>query len=88
MVKPKYKGFFLPNRSRSGPYTNCPTEIPIKKLDRESITWEMEVSRLFAISGNDGRYMSMEKGPMAVRSPRIRMSENLFLFIQQLKGHS
>jgi hypothetical protein len=27
----------------------------------------------FVISGNAGRYMSMEKGPIAVSIPRMRM---------------
>jgi hypothetical protein len=68
-----YKGFFLPNRSSNGPYNNCPAEIPIKKLDSDSVTRATVVCRFFAISGKAGKYISIEKGPMAVSIPRIRM---------------
>lgn len=59
---------------------NCPTEIPIKKLDRDSVTFAMVVDIDLAISGKPGRYMSMEKGPMAESSPRIRMTKNELRF--------
>jgi hypothetical protein len=68
-----YKGFFLPKRSSNGPYNNCPTEIPIKKLDSESVTCATVVCRFFAISGNAGKYISMENGPIAVSIPSIRI---------------
>ena len=68
-----YKGFFLPNLSSNGPYNNCPTEMPTKKLDKESVTCATVVCNPLAISGNAGRYISIENGPIAERSPRIRM---------------
>ena len=46
--------------------------MPIKKLDSDSITRDTDVCSVFAISGNAGRYMSMEKGPIAVSRPRIK----------------
>jgi len=47
--------------------------MPIKQLDRESMTRAIEVLRVLAIFGKAGRYMSMEKGPMAVNMPSMRM---------------
>ena len=38
MVKPKYKGVLRPYLSKSGPYINCPTEMPIKNEDKDNIT--------------------------------------------------
>src|SRR5437868_14609991 len=64
-INPTYKGLLRPNLSSNGPYINCPTEIPIKKLDNESETVATVVFKSFAIAGNPGRYMSMENGPIA-----------------------
>jgi hypothetical protein len=47
--------------------------MPIRKLDSDSITCATVVFRPFAIFGNAGRYISMDKGPMAVSSPSIRI---------------
>jgi hypothetical protein len=47
--------------------------MPIKKLDSDSVTWLTVVCRFFAISGNAGKYISIEKGPMAVSKPSISM---------------
>ena len=52
--------------------------MPIKKLDRESETWATVVWRWVAISGKPGKYISIEKGPMAVSSPKMRIVENFF----------
>src|SRR6185503_1255128 len=46
--RPTYIGLFRPNLSSSGPYNNCPAEIPIKKLDRDNITFATLVCRLLA----------------------------------------
>ena len=73
MQSPVYKGFFLPKRSSNGPYNNCPKEIPIKKLDNESVTCATVVCRPLAMSGNAGRYISIENGPIAVSKPNMRM---------------
>src|SRR5882757_5556436 len=54
--------------------------MPIKKLERESVTVATVVPRSAAIDGNPGRYISMEKGPMADKSPRIRMSKKRVVF--------
>src|SRR6478609_10319453 len=78
-----YNGCFLPKRSRRGPYKNWPTEMPMKKLERESDTWATVVLRCAAMAGKPGRYISIEKGPMADKTPRIRIS--LFLLDMQLK---
>jgi len=77
ILNPTYIGFFLPYLSSKGPYNNWPADIPIKKLESESITCDTDVCKVFAISGNAGRYISIEKGPMAVSRPRIRMRKNL-----------
>jgi hypothetical protein len=47
--------------------------MPIKKLDSDSITCAIVVFNPLAISGKAGKYISMEKGPMAVSMPRMRM---------------
>src|ERR1700689_1532654 len=70
---PAYKGFFLPKRSSNGPYNNCPNEMPIKKLDSDKETCAIVVCRSKAIAGKAGRYMSIEKGPMAESKPRTRI---------------
>jgi hypothetical protein len=71
-TSPAYNGFFRPYRSSRGPYNNCPSEIPTKKLDSDNATVATEVPRLLAISPNPGRYMSMEKGANAVNDPKMR----------------
>jgi hypothetical protein len=75
--KPMYKGFFLPNLSSMGPYNNCPTEMPMKKLDKERVTCATVECRLSAIAGNAGRYISIENGPIAESNPRISTRWNL-----------
>ena len=74
-----YNGLFLPNLSSNGPYNNCPTEMPIKKLERESATRATVVCRSAAIAGNPGKYISIEKGPIAESIPSITIIKNLFL---------
>ena len=51
----------------------------MKKLDKDRVTRATVVPRDPAICGNPGKYISMEKGPMADSSPRIRMRKNCFL---------
>ena len=70
-----YSGLLRPKRSSSGPYNNCPADIPMKKLDRDSITCSRVVCSDRAISGNPGKYISMENGPIAVSEPRMRISK-------------
>jgi hypothetical protein len=72
-LNPKYKGVFRPNLSSNGPYNNCPTEMPMKKDDNDNITLETVVCSPLAILGKAGRYMSIDKGPIAVKRPKIRM---------------
>ena len=57
--------------------------MPTKKLLNDRETFDTEVARSFAIAGNPGRYMSMEKGLSAVRLPSIRMSETYLDFVIQ-----
>ncbi len=52
--------------------------MPIKKLESERETLATVVERSAAMSGKPGRYISIEKGPIEVRNPRISISENLF----------
>jgi hypothetical protein len=56
-----------------GPYNSCPTDIPMKKLDKDNVTRATDVCKLLAISGKAGKYMSIDNGPIAVRKPNIRM---------------
>lgn len=79
MSNPIYNGFFLPNRSSIGPYTNCPTDIPIKKEDKEREICATVVFRSAAIAGNPGKYMSIEKGPIADKLPSIKIKKNFRL---------
>lgn len=79
MVSPAYKGFLRPYLSSKGPYNNCPNEIPIKKLDSERETCATVVFKSAAIAGNPGKYISIEKGPMADIIPRITINKNFFL---------
>jgi hypothetical protein len=73
---PKYNGVLRPNLSNKGPYNNCPIEIPTKKEESESITLETDVFKFFAMLGKAGKYISMDKGPMEVRSPKISIKKN------------
>jgi len=52
--------------------------MPIKKEESDNITDATVVFKLLAMSGNAGKYISMDKGPIAVRKPRMRMRCNLF----------
>jgi hypothetical protein len=52
--------------------------MPIKKLDSDKEIFDTVVSRLFAMSGNPGKYISIEKGPTAVNSPKVSRRINLF----------
>ena len=72
-AKPKYKGVLRPYLSNNGPYNNCPTEIPIKKEDKDNITDATVVFKPFAILGNAGRYISIDNGPIEVSKPKIRI---------------
>lgn len=80
-TSPKYKGFFRPNLSSKGPYSNWPMEIPIKKLDNESETLAVVVCRSSAIAVNPGKYISIENGPIADKVPRMRIVKNRFLVV-------
>ena len=64
---------------------SCPIEIPIKKDERDNITEETDVFNPFAISGKAGKYISIDNGPIAVKSPNINIRElcfcDLLLFI-------
>ena len=55
----------------------------MKKLERESDTCATVVLRCAAIAGKPGKYISIEKGPMADKTPRIRIS--LYLLDIRLK---
>lgn len=50
--------------------------MPIKKEDKESMTDATVVFNPFAILGNAGKYMSIDKGPMADKSPKIKIKKN------------
>jgi hypothetical protein len=52
--------------------------MPIKKLDKEYPTTSTVVPKSFAIAGKPGRYISMEKGPIADNNPRIKTNVNRF----------
>ena len=52
---------------------SCPAEMPMKKLESEREIPDTFVFKSFAIAGKAGKYMSMEKGPIAAKSPKIMM---------------
>lgn len=49
----------------------------MKKLDNESMTLATVVFSPDAMAGKAGRYMSIEKGPIAVSKPRIKIRWDL-----------
>jgi hypothetical protein len=84
-LSPAYKGFFLPKRSSKGPYKSCPAEMPMKKLESESVILDTVVCKLVAMAGKAGRYISIDSGAMAVRSPIIRITLKLkFIFLSAI----
>jgi hypothetical protein len=85
-TKPAYKGFLRPNLSNSGPYNNCPADIPIKKLDNDNETCAVVVFNDFAIAGNPGKYMSIENGPNAVSEPNIKTVKKYLCLVMNNKG--
>ena len=72
-LKPKYKGILRPNLSNKGPYNNCPMDIPIKKEDKDNVTVATVVFNPVAIDGNAGKYISIDKGPIADIKPNINI---------------
>jgi hypothetical protein len=51
-------------------------EIPTKKEDKDNITLETEVFKFLAMLGKAGKYISIDSGPIAVNSPKIRIKKN------------
>ncbi len=47
--------------------------MPIKKEDNESVTVATEVFNPVAIEGNAGKYISIDKGPIADINPKIKI---------------
>ena len=85
-TSPAYKGFLRPNLSSKGPYNNCPTDIPIKKLDKDNETCAVVVFNDFAIAGKPGKYISIEKGPNAVSAPNIKTVKKYLCLVINNKG--
>ena len=63
-----------PSRSLSGPNSSCPSASPATQAVSVSWTADALVSSARAISGNAGRYMSIDSGPIALTDPRTTMS--------------
>ena len=59
-----------PKRSLSGPITNWPRARPVTHAVNVSCTTESLASNSRASSGNAGRYMSIDSGPIAITDPR------------------
>jgi len=61
--------------------------MPTKKEESESITLETDVFKFFAMLGNAGKYISMDKGPIELSNPSIRIKKKgdfrLVAFMQQ-----
>lgn len=55
--------------------------MPIKKEDKESMTDATVVFNPFAILGNAGKYISIDKGPIADNSPNIKIKKNCGCFL-------
>ena len=66
-----------PSRSLSGPNTSCPSASPATHAVSVSWTDDALVSSARVISGNAGRYMSIDSGPIALTEPRTTMSRAL-----------
>ena len=47
--------------------------MPIKNEERDSITEDTVVLRSFAMAGNAGKYMSIERGPIELNNPKMRI---------------
>ena len=59
-----------PKRSLSGPISSWPSARPVTHAVNVSCTTESLVSNPRASSGNAGRYMSIDSGPIAITAPR------------------
>src|SRR5512132_3476216 len=59
-----------PRRSLSGPNSSCPSASPATQAVSVSWTADALVGSARAISGNAGRYMSIDSGPIALTDPR------------------
>jgi uncharacterized protein YfiM (DUF2279 family) len=53
----------------------------MKKEDKDNITDATVVFNPFAMLGKAGRYMSIDKGPIADKRPRIRIRKNWDCFL-------
>lgn len=67
-------GFLLPYLSEIGPQNNCPIANPPRKVDRDICTLFISVFKSFAILGNAGKYMSIARGPSAVRLTSVKIN--------------
>ena len=60
--------------------------MPIKKLDSDRATFGTVLCNAAAIAGNAGRYISIEKGPIAESRPRMRIVKNFCLPFMNING--
>ena len=65
MLSAAINGSRRPKRSLSGPISNWPSARPATHAVNVSCTCEALASSPRAISGNAGRYMSIDSGPIA-----------------------
>ena len=72
---PAISGVRRPRTSLSGPAITCPTATPMRHAVRVSCTWPVRCSSSSpAMAGSAGRYMSIERGPIADSAPRMSSS--------------
>src|SRR3954469_11957317 len=75
-----------PSRSLSGPNSNWPSASPATQAVSVSWTADALVSSARAISGNAGRYMSIDSGPIALTDPSTTMSRATLGTAPTLRG--
>src|SRR4051812_27964600 len=75
-----------PSRSLSGPKKSCPSASPATQAVSVSWTADALVFSARAISGNAGRYMSIDSGPIALTDPSTTMSRATLGTASTLRG--
>ena len=71
---PHISGFLRPKVSLKGPKKSCPTAIPTIVVVIVSCTIGAEAWSSPVREGKDGKYISMQKGAIAVSMPRKKMN--------------
>ena len=62
------------------PINNCPTESPSRQAVNVSCARDAPVCKSSVNFGKEGKYISIDNGPIAVSVPNTRIIHNLFVF--------